>query len=86
MPIFLRSGRCSPENCPVNEKAKKEADAKGIKDWKSLCESQPPHLDPYLEKIISKAAANELTGLGLFDVSSLADATEKYQTYLGAQK
>ena len=71
------------------EKAKREADAKGIKDWKSLCKSQPPHLDPALKKIICnayKAAANELTELGLFDVSSLADVIEEYQTYLGEQK
>lgn len=71
------------------EKAKREADAKGIKDWKSLCKSQPPHLDPALEKIICnayKAATNELTEPGLFDVSSLADVIEEYQTYLGEQK
>jgi phosphoribosylaminoimidazole-succinocarboxamide synthase len=71
------------------ERAKREADAKGIKNWKSLCKSQPPHLDPIFEKIICnvyKAAANEFTELGLFDVSSLADVIEEYQTYLGEQK
>ncbi len=71
------------------EKAKRDADANGIKDWKSLCKSQPPHLDPILEKIICniyKAAANEFTELGLFDVSSLAEVIEEYQTYLGEQK
>ena len=71
------------------EKAKREADAKGIKDWKSLCKSQPPHLDLILERIICdtyKAAANELTELGLFDAPSLADVIEDYQTYLSEQK
>ncbi|RLI45776.1 phosphoribosylaminoimidazolesuccinocarboxamide synthase [Candidatus Bathyarchaeota archaeon] len=71
------------------EKAKKEADAKGIKDWKSLCKSQPPRLDPALEKIICniyKAAANELTGLNLFNVSSLAQIIDEYQKYLCEQK
>jgi len=28
------------------ERAKKEAEAKGIQDWKSLCKSQPPKLEP----------------------------------------
>jgi phosphoribosylaminoimidazole-succinocarboxamide synthase len=71
------------------EKAKREADAKGIKDWKSLCKSQPPRLDPALEKIICniyKAAANELTGLDLFNVSSLAEVIGEYQKYLCEQK
>lgn len=56
--------------------AKKEASIKGIKDWKSLCELTPPKLDRDLRKMISEmymAAANELTGLHLFDIPSLAD-------------
>lgn len=71
------------------EKARREADTKGIKDWKSLCKSQPPHLDLALEKTICnvyKAAANEFTELGLFDVPSLVDIIEEYQTHLGEQK
>ena len=31
------------------EEAKKTAEAKGIKDWKALCKSQPPPLDPRVE-------------------------------------
>ncbi len=56
--------------------AKKEASIKGIKDWKSLCQSTPPKLDRHLRKMISEmymAAANELTELHLFDVPKLAD-------------
>ena len=52
------------------EQAKKEAEAKGIQDWKSLCKSQPPKLDPKLKTIISQmymAAANEMTGHKLFE-------------------
>ena len=67
------------------ESAKKEADAKGFKDWKGLCKSQPPKLDPKLKKIICdmyKAAANECTELDLFDVPTLADVVREYQAYL----
>lgn len=56
--------------------AKKEASIKGIKDWKSLCQSTPPKLDRPMRKMISEmymAAANELTELYLFDAPSLAD-------------
>ncbi|NYT00752.1 MAG: phosphoribosylaminoimidazolesuccinocarboxamide synthase [Methanocellales archaeon] len=56
--------------------AKKEASSKGVKDWKSLCQSTPPKLDRHLKKKISEvymAAANELTELYLFDVTSLDD-------------
>lgn len=66
------------------EEAKKEADAKGLKDWKGLCNSQPPKLDPNLKKIIGnmyKAAANECTELDLFDVPTLADVVGGYKGY-----
>ncbi len=58
------------------ERAKKEASIKGIKEWKSLCESKPQKLDPNLRKVISEmymAAANELTGFHLFEVQRLAE-------------
>jgi phosphoribosylaminoimidazole-succinocarboxamide synthase len=64
------------------EEAKKEAEAKGIQDWKSLCKSQPPKLDPKLKTIISEmymAAANEMTGHKLFNAASLADVIAKYK-------
>lgn len=64
------------------ETAKKEAEDQGIKDWKSLCKSQPPNLDPQLKTFISQmymAAANELTNRRLFDVPSLARIIAAYK-------
>ncbi|HLN89374.1 MAG TPA: phosphoribosylaminoimidazolesuccinocarboxamide synthase [Candidatus Binatia bacterium] len=68
------------------EQAKKEAEAKGIQDWKALCKSQPPKLDPKLKKIISEmymAAANEMTGHKLFDAPNLAKVIDDYKSYMG---
>ena len=67
------------------EQAKKEAEAKGIQDWKSLCKSQPPKLDSKLKIIISEmymAAANELTGHKLFNSPLLADVISEYKEYM----
>ncbi|MDI6888686.1 MAG: phosphoribosylaminoimidazolesuccinocarboxamide synthase [Methanocellales archaeon] len=67
------------------EEAKREADAKGLKDWKGLCRSQPPKLDPGLREIVGRmymAAANEFTGLNLFDVHDLGEVVEEYESYL----
>lgn len=67
------------------ERAKKEAEAKGIADWKSLCKSQPPKLDPKLKTIISEmymAAANEMTSRKLFNAPLLADIIAKYKDYM----
>ncbi len=67
------------------EQAKKEAEAKGIQDWKSLCKSQPPKLDPKLKTIISEmymAAANEMTGHKLFNAPLLADVIAKYKNLM----
>ena len=64
------------------EEAKKKSEAEGIKDWKSLCRSHPPNLDPKLKTFISqmyKAAANELTNRRLFDVPSLAKVISEYR-------
>jgi phosphoribosylaminoimidazole-succinocarboxamide synthase len=66
------------------EKAKKKAETAGIPDWKRLCKSSPPTLEPKLKKIISEmymAASNELTQKRMFDVPSLADVIEKYRKY-----
>ncbi len=68
------------------EAAKKKAEAEGIKDWKSLCKSQPPKLDPTLKRVISEmymSVANEMTGLGLFDSPRLSDVIKKYKEYMG---
>ena len=68
------------------ETAKKTADARGVKDWKTLCPSQPPPLDPQLKAIISEmymAAANEMTGRRLFDAPKLAETVKKYKKFTG---
>jgi phosphoribosylaminoimidazole-succinocarboxamide synthase len=67
------------------EQAKKEAEAKGIQDWKALCKSQPPRLDPQLKAIISEmymAAANGMTGHDLFDAPKLSKVIAKYKQYV----
>jgi phosphoribosylaminoimidazole-succinocarboxamide synthase len=64
------------------EEAKKRAEKEGIKDWKKLCKSKPPKLDPSLKKIISEmymAVANGLTETGIFDVPSLAEIVNRYR-------
>jgi len=63
------------------EEAKKIAEAQGVKDWKTLCKSQPSRLDPKLKEIISEmymAAANELTNRKLFDTPRLGKVIKKY--------
>ena len=68
------------------EQAKKDAEAKGIQDWKSLCKSQPSKLDPKLKTIISQmymAAANEMTNIRLFDAPKLAKVINAYKDFMG---
>jgi phosphoribosylaminoimidazole-succinocarboxamide synthase len=68
------------------EDAKKQAKAKGIEDWKSLCRSQPLRLDPTLKKIIRDmyaSAANEFVGKRVFDSPKLDDVIGTYKAYLG---
>ena len=68
------------------EEAKKTAEAKGIKDWKSLVKITPPKLDPKLKAIISEmymATANEMTGRKLFDTPKLADVVKDYKQWTG---
>ncbi len=68
------------------EQAKKDAEARGIQDWKSLCKSQPSKLDPKLKTIISQmymAVANEMTNIKLFDVPKLAKAINAYRDFMG---
>lgn len=67
------------------EQAKKDSEAKGIRDWKLLCKSQPPKLDPALKTIISQmymAAANEMTGHSLFNASRLSEVIRRYKDYM----
>ncbi len=71
------------------EEAKKGAEAKGIKDWKSLTSTQPPPLDPQLRTIISEmymSAANEMTGRNFFDSPKLTEVVTAYREWAGAQK
>jgi phosphoribosylaminoimidazole-succinocarboxamide synthase len=66
------------------EEAKKAAEAKGIADWKSLCKTQPPKLDPQLKRIISQmymAAANEMTNRRMFEMPRLAEIVKEYREY-----
>jgi phosphoribosylaminoimidazole-succinocarboxamide synthase len=66
------------------EQCKKEAEVKGMQDWQSLCQSQPPKLDPKLKAIISEmymAAANEMTGYKLFNSPLLSQVIDDYKTY-----
>lgn len=67
------------------EEAKKEAEGKGVQDWKSLSKSQPPKLDPELKRIISQmylSTANEVTNSALFDSPKLKDVIAAYKSYM----
>jgi phosphoribosylaminoimidazole-succinocarboxamide synthase len=64
------------------EEAKKMAEEKGVRDWKSLCRTQPPKLEPRLKRIISEmymATANELTEHRFFQAPSLAEVVNDYK-------
>lgn len=64
------------------EEAKTRAEKEGIKDWKEICKSNPPKLDPNLKKTISQmymAVANELTETKMFSVPSLSEIIKRYR-------
>jgi len=64
------------------EEAKKIAEEKGVIDWKSLCTTQPPKLEPRLRRTISQmymATANELTEHRFFEAPSLAEVVNDYK-------
>jgi phosphoribosylaminoimidazole-succinocarboxamide synthase len=66
------------------EQAKKTAETRGVKDWRTVCKSQPPKLDVKLKAIIGEmymAAANEMIERKMFAVSSLKGTIKKYRTY-----
>ncbi|MCW4000933.1 MAG: phosphoribosylaminoimidazolesuccinocarboxamide synthase [Candidatus Bathyarchaeota archaeon] len=68
------------------EQAKKDAEARGLADWKSLVKSPPPKLDPKLKRIISDmymAVANQMSGKPIFKVPRLATIIEVYKEYMG---
>jgi phosphoribosylaminoimidazole-succinocarboxamide synthase len=71
------------------EQAKKDAEKKGVEDWKSLCKSQPPKLNPKLKTIISQmymAVANEMTNIKLFDTPKLAKVINDYKDFMGEKE
>ncbi len=71
------------------EEAKKMAEAKGVKDWKALAKTTPPHLDPKLKTIISQmymSAANEMTGRRFFDSPKLAEVVRDYKQWAGEKQ
>jgi phosphoribosylaminoimidazole-succinocarboxamide synthase len=71
------------------EEAKRTAEARGVRDWKTLCKSQPPKLDEQLKTVISEmymAAGNEMTNRNLFDAPPLAQVIENYRDYMGEKK
>lgn len=66
------------------EEAKRAAEKTGIRDWRKLCGSPPPKLDPELKDIISEmymAAANDLTKRRFFDVPKLPEVVKRYREY-----
>lgn len=66
------------------EEAKKKAEEEGIQDWKRLCQSNPPMLEPKLKTIISemyRAASDELTKKRMFSAPSLEDAVKEIRKY-----
>jgi len=66
------------------EEAKKKAEKEGVSDWKKLCKTKPPKLDPKLKTIIGEvymATANDVTSRKLFDVPNLADTVRKFSRY-----
>jgi phosphoribosylaminoimidazole-succinocarboxamide synthase len=68
------------------EEAKKRAETEGVKDWKTICQSGPPKLDPPLKRIIGEmymAVSNEVTEQRMFDVPSLAETVKEYRDYVG---
>jgi phosphoribosylaminoimidazole-succinocarboxamide synthase len=65
------------------EEAKTRAETEGVKEWKSLCRSQPPKLESRLKSLIGEmymAAANEVTERRFFEVPCLADVVDKYKS------
>jgi phosphoribosylaminoimidazole-succinocarboxamide synthase len=65
------------------EEAKRKADEEGTKDWKRLCKSKPPKLDPAFKQTIGEmymAVANEMTETRIFNVPCLADVVSRHQS------
>lgn len=66
------------------EEAKKKAEEIGLEDWRKICRSSPPKLEPQLKTIISEmymAAANDITGKKFFEAPRLDEVVRKYREY-----
>lgn len=64
------------------EKAKRKAETEGVTDWKKLCRTKPPKLEPSIRRTISEmymAVANEITDKTMFNVPSLKEIVERYK-------
>ncbi|MCG1004062.1 MULTISPECIES: phosphoribosylaminoimidazolesuccinocarboxamide synthase [Halobacterium] len=74
--------RTDPEWVEAVGGAKREADERGVADWKSLCETSP---DPLPEELVQATAdmyaagANRYTGHEWFDAPPLADALAAFE-------
>jgi phosphoribosylaminoimidazole-succinocarboxamide synthase len=67
------------------ERAKKTAEDKGLQNWKELCVSKPPNLNPELLGIISDmytSTANEFLGRKIFDSPKLKDVVKDYGEFI----
>jgi phosphoribosylaminoimidazole-succinocarboxamide synthase len=67
------------------ENAKRIAEEQNSKNWKKLCKSKPPKLDPKLINIVSamyKATTNEITKKRFFEEDSISKTIENYKQYL----
>ena len=83
---FLRQyhEKHQPELYADVQRAKKEAKAKGIHDWKSLLTVQPKHLEPRLVELVGEmyqSAADRWTGLNLFNVRPLEQVMDELRPY-----
>lgn len=70
------------------QEAKKEAEEKGVQDWKKLCKSKPQKLDPELKKIVSglyTATANAFLSKKFFDSPKLEDVITNYKRWLASK-
>jgi len=71
------------------EEAEKKAAEKGVENWKGLCQSKPPKLDPDLKKLISQfymSTANAFLEKRIFDSPDLKKVLAKYVEYLERNK
>ena len=67
------------------EKAKRDAEAKHVAEWRTLCASQPPRVDKELLEIVSHiytSAANEVLGRRMFDSPKLDEAVKRYSEWV----